>query len=127
MPQVLTHRTSKGRYIECSTLALVKLNGHINSYTDQAMEESQAIVRELIDNIGSKVSAMHSVRRGIALVDMLASFAQLATKHSYVRPQFGGRLALRDARHPILDAVRALLSHSILHCSRAGLTGGNAV
>lgn len=36
---------------------------------------------------------------------MIASFAQISIANNYVRPTFGDRLDIRNARHPILDRV----------------------
>lgn len=45
------------------------------------------------------------VCESVALVDMIASFAQLATIRDYVRPEVTDTLALKAARHPVLDRV----------------------
>lgn len=45
------------------------------------------------------------VSEALALLDMLASFAYMATTRNYVRPEFTGTLAIKAGRHPILDRV----------------------
>ena len=39
---------------------------------------------------------------------MIASFGQIATTRDYIKPEFTSTLALKAARHPILDQVRVI-------------------
>jgi len=48
---------------------------------------------------------MFTACESIALLDMLASFADVATKRDYVRPELGSTLALQGARRPIVELV----------------------
>lgn len=41
----------------------------------------------------------------VGLMDMLCSFAQISTTRDYVQPEITDRLALKSAKHPILDKV----------------------
>ncbi|KAL1836944.1 hypothetical protein VTK73DRAFT_4870 [Phialemonium thermophilum] len=49
---------------------------------------------------------MFRICEGLALLDMLASFAHSVTSMGYVRPVFSDTLALKSARHPVLGKVR---------------------
>ena len=86
-------------------MVLLKLNQRISDSVNEVVMQSDSVVKVLLDGIRSHVSPMFKVCEGIALVDMLASFAHLVTSRDHVRPDLGGSLALKDARHPILEAV----------------------
>jgi DNA mismatch repair protein MSH4 len=72
--------------------------------------QSDSVIKGLLDRIREHIAAMFKVCEGIALVDMLTAFAHLATSCDYVRPDLGGSLGLKDARHPLLESARCPIS-----------------
>ena len=81
------------------------MNQRISDSVNEVVMQSDIAVKGLLDRIRSHISHMFKVCEGIALVDMLSSFAHIVTSRDYVRPDLGGSLALKDARHPIIEAV----------------------
>jgi len=71
---------------------------------------SDKVIQQLLDSIRGYVPELFRVCEGIALLDMIASFAQSATTRDYVRPEIGEALALKGARHPICERVSTLPS-----------------
>jgi DNA mismatch repair protein MSH4 len=69
---------------------------------------SDKVIQELLDVIRTYVPELFRVCEAIALLDMVASFAQSATTRDYVRPEIGDTLALKSARHPICERVSAV-------------------
>ncbi|KAL7900244.1 muts domain V domain-containing protein [Trichoderma sp. SZMC 28014] len=97
----------KKNHIECQTLDLVKSNRRLSDISDEVMLRSDQVVLELVQNLRKEVSPMFRVCESIALLDMIASFGQVTTTRDYVRPLIEETLALKSARHPILDKKMA--------------------
>lgn len=100
--------------IECQTLDLVKLNMRLSDTSNEVVFRSDAIMEQLVSGLQSDASHLFKMCESIGLMDMLASFAQLSTTRDYVRPEFTNRLALKSARHPLLDKVEVVFVWKLL-------------
>ncbi|KAI1178770.1 muts domain V [Nemania sp. FL0916] len=105
MPDVFINRIVRNRWIECQTLILVQLNNRITDSHNEAVMLSDKVIQQLLDGIREYVPELFRVCESIALLDMVASFAQSATTRDYMRPEIGDTLALKGARHPICERV----------------------
>ncbi|KAJ2991040.1 hypothetical protein NUW58_g2667 [Xylaria curta] len=105
LPDVFINRVVRNRWIECQTLTLVQLNNRINDSQNEAVMLSDNVIQQLLEKIREYVPNLFRVCEGIALLDMVASFAQSATTREYVRPEISDTLALKGARHPICERV----------------------
>lgn len=105
IPPQLIHCVRKREFLECQTLQMVKLNQRITDSEDEAMMQSDKVVQYLLDTVRVAIPQLFQVCESIALLDMLASFGQTVTTRDYVKPEFKDALALKSARHPILEAV----------------------
>ncbi|KAK1993248.1 muts domain V [Colletotrichum falcatum] len=103
VPPVLVNQTLKGPYIECLTVRLKKLNQRIADSVAEVVMLSDKVIQDLIDSIRTQLQPLYRVSDSIALLDMLASFAQSSSIHEWKRPEISDTLALKAARHPILD------------------------
>ncbi|KDN62716.1 putative MutS domain V [Colletotrichum sublineola] len=103
IPPVLVNQTRKGPYIECLTVRLKKLNQRIVDSVAEVVMLSDKVIQDLIDSIRTQLQPIYRVCDSIALLDMLASFAQASATHDWKRPEISDTLALKAARHPILD------------------------
>ncbi|KAH7189569.1 muts domain V-domain-containing protein [Fusarium flagelliforme] len=103
LPDVLINVVQKKDKIECQTLDLVKLNLRLHDTSSEVVLRSDCVIQELMKELQDDVPQLFRVCESIALVDMIASFAQLATTRDYVRPDISSTLALKGARHPVLD------------------------
>ncbi|PTB66869.1 DNA mismatch repair protein [Trichoderma citrinoviride] len=97
----------KKNHIECQTLDLVKLNQRLLDTSNEIIMRSDAAIRDLVKELRRQVSPLFRVCESIALVDMISSFGQVTTTRDYVRPGIEDTLALKSARHPILDKKMA--------------------
>lgn len=52
------------------------------------------------------MSTLFKICEGIAMLDMLSSFARLVTSQDYVRPQLTNTLAIKSGRHPIREKIQ---------------------
>ncbi|KAL7911829.1 muts domain V domain-containing protein [Trichoderma velutinum] len=97
----------KKNHIECQTLNLVKLNQRLLDTSNEIVMRSDAAIRDLVKELRRQVSPLFRVCESIALVDMISSFGQITTTRGYVRPHIEDRLALKSAKHPILEKKMA--------------------
>ncbi|CRJ87808.1 hypothetical protein BN1723_001466 [Verticillium longisporum] len=103
IPDILVNRVIKKGHIECLTLQMKKFDFRIADSVTEAMGMGDQVVQEMLDSIRTQIEPMFRVCDAIALLDMLASFAQIAIQRDYVRPVISDTLGLKAARHPILD------------------------
>jgi hypothetical protein len=64
-----------------------------------------SVICDLLAKIRNDIGCLFKLCEVIAELDMLTSFANLSSVSTYVRPQFGSFLDIRQSRHPILDFV----------------------
>ena len=72
---------------------------------DQLEELETAIYRQVCKDIAEHTAEALETASALAALDALLSFAEAAARHGYVRPALddGERIALRDARHPVVE------------------------
>lgn len=97
--------TKKRGTIECQTLDLVKLNVRLTDTSNEVVFRSDALIEQLVVNLQADASHLFKMCEAVGLMDMLCSFAQISTTRDYVQPEITDRLALKSAKHPILDKV----------------------
>lgn len=105
LPDVVINEVRKKDKIECQTMDLVKLNLRISDAANEVMLRSDSVIQDLLKELRHEATHLFRICESVALVDMVSSFGQLATTRDYVRPDITGTLALKSARHPILDKV----------------------
>lgn len=104
-PGFLINVAKKRGTIECQTLDLVKLNMRLSDTSNEVVFRSDALIEQLVEGLQADASHLFKMCESVGLMDMIAAFAQISTTQDYVRPEITGRLALKSARHPILDKV----------------------
>ncbi|KAJ4410613.1 MutS protein msh4 [Gnomoniopsis sp. IMI 355080] len=103
IPGALINCVRKKEFLECQTLQMVKLNQRMTDSVDEVIMQSDKVVQQLLDTIRMEIPNLFKVCESIALLDMLASFGQAVTTREYVKPELRETLALKSARHPLLD------------------------
>ncbi|ELR02134.1 hypothetical protein GMDG_05293 [Pseudogymnoascus destructans 20631-21] len=107
MPDILINCYRKKGYIECQTLGLVKLNQRIEDSHQEVVLMSDKTVTQLIDNVRAEIQPLFRVSDSIAMLDMLAAFAQLVTTSDYVKPEITRCLAIKSGRHPVHEKAHS--------------------
>lgn len=107
LPDVFINVYHKRNRIECQTLDLVKLNQKITDAHSEVINMSDQTIQDLIRDVCSEVSGLFRVSEAIAMLDMLASFAQLANDYEYIRPELTDTLAIKAGRHPIREQIHS--------------------
>lgn len=105
LPEVFINSVRKKDKSECQTLSLVKLNLRLPDTSNEVALRSDAFIHNLVKELRQEAPHLFRICESVALLDMISSFGQLATTRNYVRPEITGTLALKAARHPILDKV----------------------
>ena len=105
LPPIFVNAIKKKHFIECSTLDLVKLNQKIVDSHHEVLQKSDKTILELIDRIRANVAPLFRISDGVALLDMLACFADSAATRDYCRPELLPTLAIQKGRHPIQEKV----------------------
>ncbi|MBW0473963.1 hypothetical protein O181_013678 [Austropuccinia psidii MF-1] len=103
LPSVFTNIVKKGKSLHFTCLDLRKKNQLIaNSYQEICLLSDQTL-DEILEEFKHRISAFFRLSESISLIDMLASFAYVASTQQYVRPEFTDTLAISSGRHPIKE------------------------
>jgi DNA mismatch repair protein MSH4 len=106
LPQVFINVIRKKKNIQCQTLDLVKWNQKITDSHDEVVQMSDGVVQALLDNIRKDVAPLFKISEAIAVLDMICSFAQLATTQDYCCPELTNTLAVKSGRHPLREKIQ---------------------
>ena len=105
LPEVFINVFRKKNIIECQTLDLLKWNQKIIDSHHEVLQMSDRGIQQLIDQIRQNMAPLFKISDAIALLDMIASFAQLVTTQDYSRPELTQALAVKNGRHPIREKI----------------------
>ena len=71
----------------------------------RALDRERALFEQLLESVASEAEPMAAFADAIAELDALASFAEVAARQNYARPEIAEAPCLQivDGRHPVLD------------------------
>ncbi|BGO91790.1 MutS protein msh4 [Rhodotorula toruloides] len=92
--------------VEFSSLDLQKRNARLQESEQEIYLMSEEILEEMFQEIRGCVACLYKCSEAIALLDMLAAFADLSAKEDYVRPEWTDTLAIKAGRHPLHEQFR---------------------
>jgi DNA mismatch repair protein MSH4 len=84
---------------------LLKLNQRLEDSHQEVILMSDQAIQDLHERIRGQIAKLSRACEGIAMLDILASFAQLVTTYDYTRPDLKDTIAIKAGRHPIRDKV----------------------
>lgn len=87
----------------CQTMDLIARSIDAQEHADLIAQRSDYRVLALTLVLQNNFPSLHQTSEAVAALDMLCSFAQLATTQNYVRPVFSSSLVLLGARHPVME------------------------
>ncbi|GAA5868078.1 hypothetical protein JCM3774_001010 [Rhodotorula dairenensis] len=96
----------KKNKVEFQTLDLMKLNSRLAASEEEILIMSEDVLEEILDAIKDKIACLYKSAEAIALLDMVAAFAEMANKNEYVRPEWTDTLAIKQGRHPLHEQFR---------------------
>lgn len=106
LPAIFINVFRRKDIIECQTLDLLKRNQKISDAHTEVILMSDKAVQALINDVRQHMGPLFRICEGIAMLDMIASFAQIVTTQDYVRPQLSETLAIKSGRHPIREKTQ---------------------
>ena len=87
--------------------ALAELEQRVLTARESAERAEAAAWERFLATLDGEVPSLHRASRALGELDVLAGFASEAQRRGLVRPEVddGSRILIRDARHPVLDAI----------------------
>ncbi|KAL2135001.1 hypothetical protein VTI74DRAFT_10136 [Chaetomium olivicolor] len=95
--------TRRKRHYDCQTLELIQKSSQVQQQADLITSQSDKYVVKLKNSLLEHAESLISLNEATAVLDMLCSFAHLATTQNYVRPIITSNLVLKGARHPMME------------------------
>lgn len=74
--------------------------------SEKAIALEKELYRQMIAYVSTQLASLQRLSKGLSEIDVLSSFAELASKYGYVRPVFSDDvLNIEQGKHPILDVL----------------------
>jgi DNA mismatch repair protein MutS len=75
------------------------------SARDRALALERSLYETLVQDLGGFLPELQKIARAIAQVDVLSTFAAIALKRNYARPEFRGEncIEIEAGRHPVVE------------------------
>jgi DNA mismatch repair protein MutS len=98
--------TGAERYV---TPALKEYEERVLTATERIEERERTLFETLRRSIGDQIARLQCVAREIATLDVLLSFAAVASREMYVRPEMTNdfMLNIQGGRHPVVERMMA--------------------
>lgn len=117
-------------HYDCQTMELLQRSTQIQRHADIVTGQSDIFVVDVKTALIRHAELLLGLNEAIALLDMVCSFAHLATTQNYVRPIMSDTLILKDARHPMVEARKQGFVANDVYSGDAGarfqlVCGGN--
>ena len=106
---VIHGASSSGHTLFVEPLETIDLNNELVRLTEEEMREVHRILRELTERLRGYADSILSTLHTMGELELVFAKARFATEFDCVRPRFSPenarRLALKNARHPLLEDV----------------------
>jgi DNA mismatch repair protein MSH4 len=105
IPDEFVNRKEKRKYIECTTLDIIKCNARLNDTENEILTISNQVVESVIQEITSFLPILFMITEALGLLDLLQCFAYNSIRHNYCCPEFSDSLTLKASRHPVIETL----------------------
>ena len=102
---VIHGASSSGHTLFVEPLETIDLNNELVRLTEEEAQEVHRILRELTARLRGYAESIRQTMATLGELEMIFAKARFAVDFDCTIPRFGGRLRLRDARHPLLEDV----------------------
>lgn len=99
----IVNGSRRKQHYYCQTIELIQMSSQIQRQADIVTAQSDKAVVELKSSLLDRAESLLALTEATAVLDMLASFAYLATTQNYVRPIISDSLVFKAARNPIVE------------------------
>lgn len=101
--------SGSGHTLFLEPLETIELNNELVRLVEEEQREVRRILREMTERLRAYAAAIHSATEALGALDLLFAAARFAADFGCTVPRFSPpeapRLWLREARHPLLEAV----------------------
>ena len=108
MQAIVHDRSATGQTLYAEPSVLVPDNNMLAQLASQIRDERTRILRELTDAVVEKRTPLLRDRSILAHIDSLFARGAYAISNRCAFPRLANRIALRDARHPLLDVDKVV-------------------
>ncbi|KAK7141971.1 hypothetical protein R3I94_011613 [Phoxinus phoxinus] len=105
LPEEFIKVTRQKSNCSFSTVDLMKMNDHCEEALKDIFHMSYVVVSKLLNEVYEHIHCLYKLSDAVSMLDMLLSLAHACTVSDYVRPEFTDTLAIKQARHPILERI----------------------
>ncbi|KAH3681696.1 hypothetical protein WICPIJ_007341 [Wickerhamomyces pijperi] len=107
IPDVLINLVEKKKFMECTTLNIMKCNARLEDTVSEILTISSQIIENLLIEIAEFLPILFMTSEALSLLDILQSFAFHATENTnFIIPEFSNDIInIKQSRHPILDSI----------------------
>ena len=102
---VIHGSSSTGRTLFLEPLETIGLNNQLVRLREDELREIERILAEITEALRAHAPEIAASVETLAVLDFVFAKAAFAVDYDAVIPRFGKRLLLREARHPLLEAV----------------------
>lgn len=106
VPGVVHGMSSSGQTAFVEPLETIEQNNELVRLREQEQAEITKVLFSMTEELRRERDALNEMADAVGQVDFIAAKARLAIAHDAVEPKVNeqGRLTLKDARHPLLEA-----------------------
>ena len=102
---VIHGASSSGHTLFIEPLETIDLNNELVRLSEEEAREVHRILLEMTDRLRGYGESIRQTLVTMAELELIFAKARFAVEFNCVIPRFGGRLLLREARHPLLEDV----------------------
>jgi DNA mismatch repair protein MutS len=108
VPETYERRQTLTNSERFTTPELKELESRILAAEERAVERERELFAELARALSEQAGRVADTASRIAVLDVLASFADRARRRDYVRPVVddGAEIEIRDGRHPVIEELQ---------------------
>jgi len=97
--------SASGRTLFVEPLETIELNNDLAELDEEEAREVHRILLEMTNRMRGYADSIRRTLEALAQLDLIFAKARFASEFNCAIPRFGERLALKDARHPLLEDV----------------------
>jgi DNA mismatch repair protein MutS2 len=111
---VIHGASASGHTLFVEPLETIELNNELVRLSEEEAREVHRILREMTERLRVYAEPIRMSLTAMTALETIFAKGRFAIEFDCVTPRFGGRLLLRDARHPLLEDVLRRKSKSVV-------------
>nr|XP_039269249.1 mutS protein homolog 4-like [Styela clava] len=105
LPSSFIKVSKSKKTLSCTTSDMICMNERVNQAVKSIYAMANEVVSDMLTEIRDSIGCLYNLSETISTLDMLVSFAHIASTTEYVRPEFTDTLAVKQGRHPVLEKI----------------------